>query len=183
MPKKNVLWIKTKGFFKLHQVLKIIPYFVSFSYLSHDFLFTVVSSCLKFLITFLFLASCALLFQLFSILSLLLSVFCSSLFQQSPPSSCCNWTCWLLSRLLHSCHPRNSLHFSNGLVSLFLGFHVCFLALFPVQVTSKQGRWLSSLNIEVKFENYIPSKLSRYYSSLFLFPVTDSIMIQISLPL
>lgn len=74
----------------------------------------------------------------FSILSLFLSVLCGSLSHQSPPSSAVIRTCWVLSRLLHSCRRRISLHCPTGLVSLFLGVHVFFLALFPLQLTSKQ---------------------------------------------
>lgn len=92
------------------------------------------------LITFLFLGSCALLFQLFPS-SLSYFLFYVVPFFARALHSAKLWACWLLSRLRCSCHPRSSLHHSTGLVSLFLEFHVFFIDLFPVQAASKQGRW------------------------------------------
>lgn len=103
-----------KRIFFFHQM----PYFVS--YLSHDFSCTVVLSCLKFLITFLFLGSRALLFQLFHLVTLI-SCFMQFPFPRSPLSSCGSLDLWLLSRLL----LRISLRCSAGLASLFPGCFPC----------------------------------------------------------
>lgn len=83
---------------------------------------------------FLFLGSCALLFQVFPSCHSYFLFYVVPFFTRAlhPPARIL--TCWLLSKLLHICHAKISLHYSTGLVSVFLGFHVFFLVLFPVQV-------------------------------------------------
>lgn len=125
--KGECFWIKTKGFFwfvcffLLHQVLKIIPYFVFLSYLSHDFLFLyncfILSEISK--ITFLFLGSCALLFQLFPS--------CHSYFlEPSLPPALFNL---LVAGVLRSYHPRILLHCSTGVGFTISGIP-CLLSCF-----------------------------------------------------
>lgn len=95
---------------------------------------TVVSSCLKFLITFLFLGSCALLFQLFpschSYFLFYVVPFCATAFYTSPPAviwtHCCSLGC------CRAVIPDFSLPL------YWVGFTVSqiFSSLFPVQVTT-----------------------------------------------
>lgn len=125
VPKEKVFWIETKGFFFLHQILAVIPYFVfliwAMTFLYSCFILSEISNYLSFSWIVCFIISA------FPIMSLLFSVLCRSLLHHSflYRYSCHNLDPLLLSRLLQRCHPRISLYRSTGLVSLFLRcFHL-----------------------------------------------------------